>query len=72
MMIDSLNMAVELAELRKKLTNLNLHITNKLKTTHAQLHITECTSILYDISANSDMSPTTTTVKKEINQGCKH
>jgi hypothetical protein len=28
--------------------------------------------ILYDISANSDMSPTTTTAKKEINQGCKH
>jgi hypothetical protein len=40
-------MAAELAELRKINKTYILHITNKLKTTHAQLHITECNSITY-------------------------
>jgi hypothetical protein len=36
----------------------NLHITNKLKTTHAQLHITECNSITYYmISAQIQICP---------------
>jgi hypothetical protein len=52
-------MAAELAELRK-INKTQLHITNKLKTTHAQLHITECNSITityYMTSAQIQICP---------------